>query len=80
MLENGDISLKYLSYYSDNGSIWQRFASFNTAIGAYYYYKTIPGKNYAETFASLMDYFENISLPIKAVQYDRYPQRSLMVC
>jgi len=53
-----DFSVKYLGYWTDNG--------------AYYYYLSEPGKNYAETMVDVYDYIKSIDLPVQYYQYDSW--------
>lgn len=53
-----DVSLSYLGYTTDNG--------------AYYYYQTVPGKNYQETILDVKAYADSISLPYRYVLLDSW--------
>eukprot|EP00051_Salpingoeca_urceolata_P007182 m.95352 g.95352 ORF g.95352 m.95352 type:complete len:789 (-) comp15151_c0_seq3:34-2400(-) len=66
--EQGDLSLRALSYYTDNG--------------AYYYYHTVDDNahirsadndtGYVKTFKELLAKFQQLPLPVQAVQYDSW--------
>jgi len=50
--------LKYLGYWTDNG--------------AFYYYRTEPGKNYATTLLELGVYMKRESIPVRHLQLDSW--------
>ena len=56
--KNGTFFLKYLGYWTDNG--------------AYYYYRTEPGKNYADTLLAFGDYVKKENIPVRHVQLDSW--------
>ena len=53
-----DISLSYLGYTTDNG--------------AYYYYKTVPGKNYQDTILDIKAYADKLGLPYRYILLDSW--------
>ncbi|MBD3229597.1 MAG: hypothetical protein GF329_15560 [Candidatus Lokiarchaeota archaeon] len=53
-----DLIVSALGYWTDNG--------------AYYYYKTMRGKNYQETLETLYDYFKKEHIPIRYLQLDSW--------
>lgn len=53
-----DISLSYLGYTTDNG--------------AYYYYQTVPGKNYQDTIIDIKTYADSIGLPYRYILLDSW--------
>ncbi|MFA6448555.1 MAG: hypothetical protein WCX65_03720 [bacterium] len=56
--KNETFFLKYLGYWTDNG--------------AYYYYRTAPGKNYSETLLALGDYLKKENIPARHIQLDSW--------
>lgn len=57
--------LKHLGYWTDNG--------------AYYYYRTEPGKNYETTLLEMAGYLKNESIPVRLLQLDSwwYPKSEI---
>ncbi len=57
--------IKYLGYWTDNG--------------AYYYYRTEPGKNYETTLLDLADYLRGEKIPVRHIQLDSwwYPKSEI---
>ena len=53
-----DFSMRYLGYTTDNG--------------AYYYYKTEPGKNYEQTILDLKQYTVTERIPVRWILYDSW--------
>eukprot|EP01012_Entosiphon_sulcatum_P028632 TRINITY_DN3468_c0_g1_i1.p1 TRINITY_DN3468_c0_g1~~TRINITY_DN3468_c0_g1_i1.p1 ORF type:complete len:750 (+),score=126.46 TRINITY_DN3468_c0_g1_i1:23-2251(+) len=53
-----DITLKYLGYSTDNG--------------AYYYYKTEPGKNYEDTLVDVQKYAQSVGIPYRYILLDSW--------
>jgi hypothetical protein len=53
-----DISLSYLGYTTDNG--------------AYYYYNTVPGKNYQDTIMDIKAYADELQLPYRYILLDSW--------
>eukprot|EP01090_Pellita_catalonica_P002759 TRINITY_DN12359_c0_g1_i1.p1 TRINITY_DN12359_c0_g1~~TRINITY_DN12359_c0_g1_i1.p1 ORF type:complete len:705 (+),score=113.09 TRINITY_DN12359_c0_g1_i1:109-2115(+) len=56
--EDGDVSLEYLGYWTDNG--------------AYYYYTTEPETNYAQTIEDVSTYLKELNLPVENYQFDSW--------
>jgi len=56
--KNDTFFLKYLGYWTDNG--------------AYYYYRTEPGKNYERTLLELGDYIKRERIPVRHIQLDSW--------
>ncbi|XP_048245143.1 uncharacterized protein LOC124119103 isoform X1 [Haliotis rufescens] len=53
-----DLTVNYIGYWTDNG--------------AYYYYNTVPGKNYEDTMLDIVSYFPQTGIPFKYIQYDSW--------
>ncbi len=56
--KNGTFFLKYLGYWTDNG--------------AFYYYRTEPGRNYATTLLDLGAYIKKEGIPVRHLQLDSW--------
>ncbi|XP_053380271.1 uncharacterized protein LOC123527425 [Mercenaria mercenaria] len=56
--QDGDITIKYLGYWTDNG--------------AYYYYHTENGTNYEQTVLGVRDYANKMNIPYRYFQYDSW--------
>ena len=70
----GDILLKY--YDRKRAGLYDNpiisFLGYWTDNGAYYYYKTMKGKNYQETLEALSEYFKREKIPIRYFQLDSW--------
>jgi hypothetical protein len=55
---NADILIRSLGYWTDNG--------------AFYYYTTEPGKNYADTMVDVKKYITSIGVPVTNYQFDSW--------